>query len=267
MIRQLLKPSLATENLRRLMSKKDNRSSESGFTIIELMIATAVLSTMILVVTVIIINIGTLYDKGINQSRTQDAVRDITDQIGQDLKFNPGGALIDPAPLNVAAGGTGNQAPVTVTIHSICTGTIRYSYIVGYELGSSVNATDFGNGGSSLNYPTMPAILWRDNNSGGTGTCVPVNLLNPNAIATSAANNNGTELAPANTRLTLFQVSGASPYTIDVSLAYGDYGLLTNYSPPTTHPSKVTSVTCDGDTGDQFCATAGLETVVVERIQ
>jgi hypothetical protein len=65
-------------------------------------------------------------------------------------------------------------------------------------------------------------------------------------------------IAP-NSRLSNLSVSSTgSPYSIDVTVTYGDDDLLNN--PHSTSP------TCKGVTGDQFCAVAGLNTIAVERI-
>jgi prepilin-type N-terminal cleavage/methylation domain-containing protein len=245
---------------------QSTNSWQKGFTIIELMIATAVLSTMILVVTIIMINIGNLFDKGVNQAKTQDAVRDITDQLSNDLKFYPGQVVPGSANEGTIIG-NGVQTLHNVTVSSYCIGTVRYSYIIGYKLGSSGSVD-----GLSPEYPTLPGILWRDSNPGGAGSCVPVNITSSSAIAASEAKDSGTELAPAGTRLTYFAIDNnasplASPYTI--GLAYGDYDLLIKsglYTPGDVGASP-TDITCKGNTGDQFCATAGLSTVVVQRIQ
>ncbi len=65
-----------------------HRHLQKGFTIIELMIATAVLSTILVMVTVVMVNIGSLYYKGINQARVQDDVRSIADEIIKNIQLN-----------------------------------------------------------------------------------------------------------------------------------------------------------------------------------
>ena len=65
------------------MIRKRTPDKQAGFTIVELMIATAILSTILLLVTTMMINIGNLYYKGVNQARVQDGVRTLADDVGE----------------------------------------------------------------------------------------------------------------------------------------------------------------------------------------
>ncbi|HSX45515.1 MAG TPA: prepilin-type N-terminal cleavage/methylation domain-containing protein, partial [Candidatus Saccharimonadia bacterium] len=140
-----------------------------GFTIVELMIATSVLSTIILLVSIMMISIGNLYAKGLYQSRTQDTTRTITDQLAQDLKLN-----------NSFTTGSASKpfGGKNITIGAYCIGdNVRYSFIVGYRLGNGPDTTP-----PTPVLPLVPHVLWRDDNSasttlGGTvGTCKPLDL-------------------------------------------------------------------------------------------
>src|SRR5665213_2550121 len=62
--------------------------NRKAFTIIELMIATSVLSIILLLVTTMMISIGNLYYKGINQARVQDDVRTISDDLSSHLQLS-----------------------------------------------------------------------------------------------------------------------------------------------------------------------------------
>jgi len=70
------------------MLNKLKLPNKSGFTIIELLIAMAGFSFVILLVTIVMINIGNLYSKGINQTKIDDAARYITDDIASKLKYS-----------------------------------------------------------------------------------------------------------------------------------------------------------------------------------
>lgn len=70
----------------RLRLKK--MGNKAGFTIIELLIAMAGFSFVLLLVTVVMINIGSLYSKGINQTRIDDAARSMVDDVSARLKYN-----------------------------------------------------------------------------------------------------------------------------------------------------------------------------------
>ena len=65
-----------------------------GFTIVELLIATLVFSTVLLVVTIGIIQITRVYYKGITESSTQNTARTLMDTITQAIQFS-GGTVTD----------------------------------------------------------------------------------------------------------------------------------------------------------------------------
>jgi prepilin-type N-terminal cleavage/methylation domain-containing protein len=227
------------------MTSKQTANNQTGFTIVELMIATAILSTILLLVTAMMINIGNLYYKGVNQARVQDGVRTIADDVTQQLKF---GDLLTGGPWTVGSG--------VNTFHeqAYCIGNIRYTYILGYQIGTGIDY---------LARPQAPHVLWRDTNP-SPGSCTEVDL--------TASPSGGTELIPPNSRLTSFSIttSYTSAYAVTVGVAYGGMDLLT--LPYSASPIDNLAadppifVTCKGLTGDQFCATAHLTTIVTQRI-
>lgn len=220
------------------------RNDNKGFTIIELMIATAVVSTMLVVVTVLMVSIGNLYYKGVNQSRVQQSVRDVTNDLSQQLELNDSFSV-----------------PPTSTppnpIQAYCIGLLRYTYITGVQIGHPAD--------SDMGGPTYYHVLWRDDNP-TPGSCAPADLTDQN-LASDGTSTDGTELVSPNSTLTAFcigKLSGStctsdtsSPYTISVGVAYGDHDLL--------NLNGINS-TCKGGTGDQFCSTASLTTVAVQRL-
>lgn len=220
-------------------------AAQSGFTIVELMIATSVLSTMLLVVTLIITSIGNLYYKGVNLSRIQDDTRNITNQVAQDLE------------LNDSFGTFNTASPSPGSTEAYCIGNVRYTFVVGKELGT--------NAGESHH------VLWRDTNPTPGGACGPVSSF-PNPAS------NGSELVAPSSRLSQFVITGTSPYNITVNIAYGDNDLLCSPSvsnscqTPTAMPTVADftkgDLLCKGlsNTGNSFCATANLNTTVVQRI-
>lgn len=62
-------------------------SSERGFTIVELMIATMVFSLILTIITAGVISFTTRYYKGVNTSTTQTTARSILDTISQSIQF------------------------------------------------------------------------------------------------------------------------------------------------------------------------------------
>ncbi len=208
------------------MRRRQQATDERGFTIVELMIATAVLSTILVVVTIVMISIGNLYYKGITQARIQDGVRSIADQVSQNLELSDG-----PVP----DGGTNPAVP-----RAYCIGTTRYTYIENIQIGTS-----------------YPHVLWRDTIAGNGGTCAPAQLSQAQPNSVTQPGTNGVELIPPSSRLTDFTIGTTSPYSVSIGAAYGANGLLSGTGLGTT---------CQGNVGDQFCATAALKTLVVQRL-
>jgi type II secretory pathway pseudopilin PulG len=220
-------------------------AAESGFTIVELMIATSVLSMMLLIVTLIITSIGNLYYKGVNLSRIQDDTRNITSQVSQDLE------------LNNSFGTFNTTNPNPGSTEAYCIGNVRYTFVVGKELGNNANESHH--------------VLWRDTNPTPGGACGPVGTF-PNPAS------NGSELVAPSSRLTQFSIAGISPYHVAVNVAYGDDDLLcspsvsgscqTPNAMPTVADFTKGDLLCKGlsSTGSSFCATASLNTTVVQRL-
>jgi prepilin-type N-terminal cleavage/methylation domain-containing protein len=208
-------------------------TNQRGFTIVELMIATSVLAIMLLLVSIILSSIGNLYYKDTNQTRIQDEARTIADQISQDLELN-GGAV------------QSNNGVYCID------GSIRYSYVIGKELGTST-----------------PHVLWRDINP-NPATCNSANL----SLALPSAT--GVEMLGPSSRLSQFDVTLNSPYTITINIAFGDDDLLC--SPSASGNTCASSGTmpaadflrgdllCKGKAGDSYCSTANLTTTVVQRL-
>lgn len=99
--------------------------NKSGFTIIELLIATLVFSTILLIATYGVIQIGRTYTKGYIGSLTQNTTRSIVDQISQAIQLS--------GPNSVSTGSSGNFL-------SVCIGPVRYTYILNKELGTPGNS-------------------------------------------------------------------------------------------------------------------------------
>jgi type II secretory pathway pseudopilin PulG len=174
---------------------KSTKLNQQAFTIVELLIATAVLSTILILVSFLIINVGNLYYKGINQARIQDNVRAITDEVSQHLQ------LSDVALPPLVTNGT---------TQSYCIGNTRYTFKLNAQI---VTQT--------------PHVLWRDDNP-TPGGCPPINslfLTNPSGFGST----NGVELIAPASSLTFFTISPTSPYTISIGEAYGDPAL---WAPP-----------------------------------
>lgn len=252
--------------------------TQNGFTILELMVATVVLSVVLLIATMTILGVGKLYYKGQNATRTNDTARNIMADISQHIEFSsqppllvaspaittPSACPIFPAGSSTSLWCTGSG---TSQVYAYCIDTTRYSFVIGQQLKDSANH-----------------VLWEDTLSPAAATsCTPVNVSVPTPSDTVGGGIAGTgkELLLSGMRLTGFEVAknlSTGAYDITVDVAYGDDDLLTAAAtPPGTdaHPAikfaqytpTPTNIHCLSTVGDQFCATANLSTSVMRRLE
>ena len=162
--------------------------SQAGFTIIELLIATAVFSTVLLICAFAIVHVGRMYFKGSLTSRTQDASRRIGEDVSQAIQFSAGGSAPRP--------GVSSTDP---NLRAWCIGTIQYSYDVTRAMGT---------GGHALWKSRLPSI---------DSTCSPCDL----TLATPCAG--GEELLGDRMRIPQFNLTAASGgFRIDMIISYGE---------------------------------------------
>ena len=230
-----------------------NRNNQSGFTIIELMIATTIFSFILLIATAGIIRIGQLYYKGVTESKVQNNVRSVSDDISRSIQFAKGTKY--DGPLNTLPT---NTNPVA----NFCLGDYRYTGYIDkpFKLQPS-NNTPTGN----------QTGLWAEKLVSGSacgcpaGTCVTQTE----------------QLLGVNTRLLYLYVENLGVgiekgWHVNVRLAYGDNDLLTHYNDlgnldtsgtPEERVNRRDKATCRaGTSGGSFCATAQLDTVVKKRL-
>ena len=214
--------------------------TETGFTIIELMIALSILSLVLLLSTIGIVQIGKLYSKGMIQVNTQNAARNIMNNIASQIQL--GGVV----PQYMAPSAPGSAG-------AVCIGSKRYSFIVNHQLTKA--STDHA--------------LWLDVMNSGS-TCQPISALTlattakPTDLLNTLIPNNGSELLSTNMRLTDLNITSATGfYTITVSLAYGDDDLI-SYTPRSGATPAVT--TCKGGAGSEYCAIATLTQTIAPRM-
>ncbi len=233
--------------------KAKNIKSEQGFTIVELLIALSVLSVILVMGTVIMIQIGKLYTKGVNAANLNNTTRNINSDISSALLFSgsaPYSCTVSATTCAAAetsyAGGGGAK------IYAYCIGTTRYSYVFNRKQGidSSVTPTAL----------VTPHVLWQDTMS-NPNSCdpVPIDTANPTDSQTTG---DGHDVIPDNMQLTRFKIVenpvNSSSYDIDVWMAYGDHDLVLTDSDGSNR--------CNGSLGSQFCATAKISTTVTRRV-
>lgn len=96
-----------------------SRSGQAGFTVVELMMSTAVFATVLLVVTIAVLQIGRTYYKGITSSRTQETARAVMDEISQAIQF-------------------GGEPEIVAGM--VCAGNKRFSYVLNQQVAGSAHA-------------------------------------------------------------------------------------------------------------------------------
>ncbi|HKR82220.1 MAG TPA: prepilin-type N-terminal cleavage/methylation domain-containing protein [Candidatus Saccharimonadales bacterium] len=209
---------------------------QGGFTVIELLIATAVFSVVLLMVTFGIMQITRVYYKGVTETNTQNTARSIADSIAQTIQF----------------GGTGNiQASVGSTpgtSYAFCIGNQLFSYVLGYQVMDSPTA------GWKQGYHALVV----SSAAGCGGPVSPVaNLVTTKNIPASR------ELLGQRMRLSKLSVQpvpgSSNLWNVDVKIVYGDDDLINNPTLPTA--------TCKSNTGSQFCAVSELNTIVEKRVE
>lgn len=220
------------------MSKFRLRRQQHGFTVIELLIATAVFSVVLLMVTFGIIQITRVYYKGITETNTQNTARAIMDDISQAIQFGGTGNIQ----------GTSGTSPGTS--YAFCIGNQLYSYILGYQVVDSVN--------SGLKQGYHGLVLSSAASCGGPVSAV-ADLKGTQNIP------NSRELIGKNMRLSKLSVKPITGTTnlwnIDVKVMYGDDDLFT------TAPTDPSAACKSSVQGSHFCAVSELNTIVEKRVQ
>ncbi len=181
--------------------------NSKGFTILELMIATTIFSTILLLCTYGLIQVGNTYYKGATTARTQAVARSIIDDISYEIQYGTVKPQIITSPLLV------------------CIGSTRFSAKLDTKVTGGVHG-----------------LLFDKNATSG---------------CRAPALGSGKELLGENMRLTKFEVKGNTPinpsfYTIKINVVYGDDDLIDGDN-------------CKGVLGNQFCASAYLETSIRRR--
>lgn len=213
------------------MNSKRYTSNQRGFTIVELMIATAVFGVILLVIAVAIMQFTRVYYKGITQATTQDTTRTLVDRIAQSIQFNGGNVTATPARSYG-------------TVASFCVGNQQYTYVIGKQLSDSTPNSS----------QTWHSLVARD--LGGCVSSSPTPSMSTQATT-------GRELLAPKMRLARMEVApiGTSNklYKVTVRVVFGEDDLLSN---PTGPDAK-----CLSQQGSQFCAVSEITTVVTKRVE
>lgn len=212
----------------------------SGFTIIELMIATVIFSIILLICMQTITTIGRMFYKGVTLSRTGEAARSSMDTIENDLRFASGNSFFTTV------------APASPMYY--CIGDERYTYYPG------VQVLDPSNSGNPSGLIRQQFSSFDACKAGG-------------AVTGSQA-----QLLGSGMRITYFSILGASSggglYNIGIALAntvIGDNSALVDSeagnAPANSSINSATAILCKQGLilNTQYCATVNLSTSVIMK--
>lgn len=219
--------------MKRLPNKIDQQAviqKQSGFTIVELMIATSVFSVFLLIVSLLVLQISRTYTKGLISSKTQEAARSISSELARAIQFG-GDTLSLPTAF-----------PTPGTTYTFCAGSLRYTFVTGLQQKSSPSAGD-----------QAAHVL--------VGDSVPLGC--PSGSLSGFDNTTQRELMGENMRLSnlsISQIGTGNLYSVKVRVAYGDEEALEGSSTSPTVLCKNQQST------SHFCAVSELTTIVEKRL-
>lgn len=241
---------------------KQLHKPQTGFTIVELMIATVVFSVLLLIITSGVLQFTRQYYKGVISSNTQNTTRAVMDDVVRALQFSKAGYVPLPALDPAQPAGT----------NGYCIGdSKRYSF--------KLNAQVTANSPNAANHQSRRALVSVPDTT-CTSTSTPLN------VTAAAIPAGGRELLGDGMRLVNLSISnlnGATDtYVVTVRVLYGDDDLVCDPDLPATNNGGCQSGTfpltaidndadrdlqCKSTTGSQFCAVSELKTVVKKRIR
>lgn len=211
--------------------------STSGFTIVELMIATTVFALVLILLTTGIMQFTRQYYKGLISSKTQNTSRAIIDDITRSVQYDIGQVnelrRVSPsAPLGAIVG--------------YCIGEVkRYSFALDRQVVDGTPDVSANESNHGLIYDEV------------TGCNANSPALEVTGIS-GLSGSNPREMLGANMRLDALSITGSGDvYNITVRVIYGDEDLL---------DGSVGNRTCKMDRGREFCAISELSTTVNKRV-
>jgi len=208
----------------------------SGFTILEVLIATMVFTVVLMICIQVVTRIGQLYFKGVTSAQIQDLTRKLSEEFSGQIQFGSG----IPYPDTIS----GNDPNLPLVF---CVGDNSYRAIMNRRVGDSITS----------------------------GPVTSVLLRKPYSGACSFSNtwfDDATELAIKNMSILKLSIirSTTDPYiwTLDIRLALGDSDIFSYPAVSTDDPAVYGAAICkSGILGSQFCATSELSSTILRRVR
>lgn len=219
----------------------------SGFTVLELLIATSVFSVLLVVVSAGIISFSHDYYKGITSTKTQVTARSIINDIAQNIQFS---ATDDITP-EISSG-------LPDKFVGICIKNTLYTF----KLNREVVVPSASYGSNQGPYGLIKEI--------GT-LCSAASFP---ALPTGPLTSSQREMLGLHMRISALKVEPIDNlWRIHVRVAYGDDEVLCSISERNCNNNTLvsdwdnTDIACKSTVGDQFCAISDLVTSVQQRIE
>jgi prepilin-type N-terminal cleavage/methylation domain-containing protein len=213
---------------------------QSGFTVVELMIATVVSSLILVVITVGIVRFTSDYYKGVNVSSTQATTQNAIDAVAQAIQFN----------ANSTVATDGSQG-------IFCAGNQVFLYTMGKALNAAPSATNWGL--YQLNNPSSNCIIPADT-SGGTellGPNMRLGIMNLSEIGSTNVWQLDIRVAYGDADLLCRTgISGTSKGSCNTG--------ATDYA--SSDIIQGSDLTCKIRIGSQFCSVVHLSTAIGQRV-
>jgi len=204
-------------------------TSQAGFTILEMLVATVVFAVILLVLVVGVIALNNTFFKSTTQSNTQAVARSIIDELAHKIEFS---STVQPVLQNGSWKG-------------FCVDNVMYDYQLNTQVSGTQHALVRTDNGSCLaNAKTFTATL-----PAGNTELISKNMRLGQLTITAGG-------------------AAGNMYDISIIVAYGDNDLLTdkNNKTPADAAFDWPSAHCKSTIGEQFCAVAPLTTTVMRRL-
>lgn len=221
--------------------KQIKAASSPGFTIMEIMVATAVFSIVLIAAQSSYIEIGKLFYKGVSVTQTQNTATQILAELKTSIQTAP------PGSVSTLASSSGYSY--------YCISGNRYTFNLGHKVDTSASQTLSAGGNYGILEDSLP----------GAAACAPPCDPSGNCPNGAVAFNNPKELLGNKMRvdgLSINQSSAANPnlYQISLVVVYGDDSVLSNPTDPST-------AKCSGGLNTQsFCYVSRLNSYVFQGI-
>lgn len=236
-----------------MMKNKIYHKKQKGFTLIELMVSTIVFSLVLMAVTVALVQISRLYYRGVTQARTQEIMRNVSDEISQSIQFS----AQDVTPPNYPVGSTpgpdiasSNRGADSDQFY-FCVGPKRYSFAVDRMVSKEAiaNTNKYSPHGLWVDVPTTGCA-----NSAVAPGPANLSVVQPTTV--------GRELLQQNMRITKLELIPISDelWTLNLAIAYGEEEFFF----VNDEGRKI----CEGSRiGVELCATSELSLTILRRVQ